>query len=121
MANGKSRKYFLAGGRLARPKHIDLIVNACIELNVPLKVFGKGFAGYGEELEAVAYSSSEERSDESRSSSYESSRRASLARTINNIEFLGEVSDEKKWELMRNAKAYIFASEDEDFGILPVE
>ena len=37
------------------------------------------------------------------------------------IEFIGEVTDEEKLELMRNAKAYIFAAEDEDFGITPVE
>jgi glycosyltransferase involved in cell wall biosynthesis len=93
--------YFLAGGRLARPKHIDLIIKACMELDVPLKVFGKAFAGYGEELEAIA------KSDKRKAKSY--------------IEFLGEVTNEEKWELLADAKAYVFASEDEDFGILPVE
>ncbi|MDE2589598.1 MAG: glycosyltransferase [Patescibacteria group bacterium] len=88
------KNYFLAGGRLARPKHIDLIVKTCSELNVPLKVFGKSFAGYGEEVKQVAGSS---------------------------VEFLGEVSDEQRNELMRSAKAFIFAAEDEDFGIVPVE
>ncbi|MBI2431200.1 MAG: glycosyltransferase [Candidatus Levybacteria bacterium] len=87
---GKEKgKYYLAGGRLARPKHIDLIIKACRDLNVPLKVFGKGFAGYEKEIKGS--------------------------------EFVGEVSDEEKWKLMRNAKAYINASEDEDFGITPVE
>ena len=38
-----------------------------------------------------------------------------------NIQFLGEVSDEEKLELMGNAKAFVFAAEDEDFGITPVE
>ena len=38
-----------------------------------------------------------------------------------NIQFLGEVSDEEKMELMVGAKAFVFASEDEDFGITPVE
>lgn len=62
-----------------------------------LKVFGKGFAGYGEEL---------------------------LVRSQKpgaNIEFVGEVSDEEKLSLMAGAKAFIFASFDEDFGITPVE
>ena len=86
--------YYLAGGRLARPKHSDLIVNACRELKVPLKIFGKGFAGYGDELKKIASPTTE---------------------------FLGEVSDEEKMDLMANAKAFIFASEDEDFGIVPVE
>ena len=86
--------YFLTGGRLARAKHVDLIVRACSELGVPLKVFGKSFAGYGEELKEMAGPT---------------------------VEFLGEVSDEEKAELMAGAKAFLFASEDEDFGIIPVE
>lgn len=120
-------EYYVAGGRLARPKHIDLIVKACMELGVPLKVFGKAFVGYGEELEELTknkklrtkkshYSSSEERSDESRSKSASSSHLHS-----NNIELLGEVTDEEKWELLAGARAFLFAAEDEDFGILPVE
>lgn len=87
-------EYFLAGGRLARPKHIDLIVKACTELEVPLKVFGKSFAGYGDELMDMAGES---------------------------VEFLGEVTDEEKQKLMAHAKAFLFSSEDEDFGIVPVE
>ncbi len=90
----KNQDYFLAGGRLARAKHIDLIIRACVDLNKSLKVFGKSFAGYGEELKLLANSK---------------------------IEFLGEVSDEEKWKLYKGAKAYLFASEDEDFGIMPVE
>jgi glycosyltransferase involved in cell wall biosynthesis len=87
--------YFLAGGRLARPKHVDLIISCCKALGFQLKVFGKGFAGYGDELVALA--------------------------GIGPVTFLGEVADEEKWKLMEGAKAYINASEDEDFGILPVE
>ncbi|MBP6882277.1 MAG: glycosyltransferase [Candidatus Levybacteria bacterium] len=115
MANGKSGDYYLTGGRLARAKHVDIIVKACSELKIQLKVFGKGFGGYGEELREMAngssYSSSEERSSQSTSS----------PRTINNIEFVGEVNDEEKLALMKGAKAFLFASEDEDFGITPVE
>jgi len=88
------RTYFLTGGRLAAPKHIDLAIAACSKLNLPLKVFGKGFAGYGEELQNIAGPT---------------------------IEFVGEVTDGEKWTLMKNAKAFIFPSEDEDFGIIPVE
>ena len=86
--------YYLAGGRLARPKHIDLIIQAANTLHLPLKIFGKGFAGYGEELRHIAGKA---------------------------VEFLGEVSDKEKIELMSRAKAFIMASEDEDFGITPVE
>jgi glycosyltransferase involved in cell wall biosynthesis len=95
-SNPKSTKknYYLAGGRLARPKHIDLIVETFALNGKRLKVFGKAFAGYGEELRQKAKE---------------------------NIEFLGEVSDEDKYKLMEEARAFIFASEDEDFGITPVE
>ncbi len=92
----RANSYFLAGGRLARPKNIDLIVKACQELKVPLKVFGRPFGGYEKDVLSIKYK-------------------------VSSIEFLGEVTDEEKYELMRGAKAYIFASEDEDFGITPVE
>ncbi len=95
-STSKKKEYYLAGSRLARPKHVDLIVKLAKKYKLPLKVFGNAFAGYGEELKALAENS-------------------------NNIEFLGEVTDSEKYELMRNAKAYINASEDEDFGITPVE
>src|SRR3989344_1062873 len=54
----------------------------------------KGIAGFDEELKSMAGK---------------------------NIEFLGEVTDIERQELMANAKAYVFASFDEDFGITPVE
>ena len=91
--------YYLTGGRLARAKGIDVIVKAFNENGLPLKIFGKGFAGFEEELKKEVRSKNKEL----------------------RIEFLGEVTDEEKLELMRNAKAFIFASYDEDFGITPVE
>lgn len=86
--------YFLAGGRLAKPKRVDLAIVACTKIKLPLKVFGKEFAGYGEELKKIAGP---------------------------NVEFLGEITDEEKWRLMAGAKAFIFPAEEEDFGITPVE
>src|SRR5581483_8932496 len=38
-----------------------------------------------------------------------------------NIEFLGQVSNEEKIKLLSEAKAAIFAAEDEDFGVIPIE
>ncbi len=97
MTNDKrGRAYYLAGGRLARAKRIDLAVKVCTELELPLKVFGKAFAGYGDELRQIAHGKS-------------------------HIEFMGEVTDEDKWKLMAGAKAFIFPAEFEDFGIVPVE
>ena len=88
--------YYLAGGRIARAKHTDLIVDAFIKNGLPLKIFGKGFAGFEEELKDKVQNKT-------------------------NIEFVGEVTDVKKDKLMAEAKAFVFASEDEDFGIVPVE
>ncbi len=90
----KRGEYYLAGGRLARPKHIDLAVLVCTKLSLPLKIFGREFSGYGSQLHAVAG---------------------------HTIEFLGEINEDKKWELYKSAKAFLFPSEDEDFGIMPVE
>ena len=93
---GEKKDYYLFGGRLARSKGVDVVVDAFVKNKKPLKVFGRGFAGYDEHVKSLAAGSS-------------------------NIEFLGEVSDEKKFELMSGAKAFVFASYDEDFGITPVE
>lgn len=92
----KKKNYYLCGGRIARPKNIELIIKTFAKLKLPLKIFGRSFGGL--------------RLKESGIKNQESQ-----------IEFLGEVSDEEKLELMKNAKAFIFASEDEDFGITLVE
>lgn len=93
----KAGNYYLTGGRLARAKGIDIILEAFLKNKKPLKIFGKGFAGFEEALIAK------------------------LKEQKTNIEFLGEVTDEEKTRLMENAKAFVFASFDEDFGITPVE
>ncbi|KKS45535.1 hypothetical protein A3J20_00525 [Candidatus Gottesmanbacteria bacterium RIFCSPLOWO2_02_FULL_42_29] len=90
----KNKTYYLAGGRLARAKNIDLIIEAANKLKLPLKIFGRAFAGYGQELRERAGPT---------------------------VEFIGEVSNRELSGLYRQAKALIFASEDEDFGIMPVE
>ena len=100
----KKENYYLAGGRLARAKGIDIIVRAFAKSGKKLKIFGKGFAGFDEELRALASNPTSPR-----------------LRGAGNIEFVGEVTDTEKMELMKDAKAYVFASYDEDFGITPVE
>jgi glycosyltransferase involved in cell wall biosynthesis len=95
-----ARRYFLAGGRIAKPKHIDLIVETFEKLGLSLKVFGRTFANQASNFDLPA---------------------GEARLQTSSIDFVGEVSDEQKIELMRNAKAYIFAAEDEDFGITPVE
>jgi glycosyltransferase involved in cell wall biosynthesis len=90
----EKKEYFITGGRLAAAKHIELAIQACSTLSIPLKVFGKSFAGYGRELRKVAGPT---------------------------VDFVGEVSDREKWNLLAAARCFLFPSEDEDFGILPVE
>ncbi len=98
MAKPTSKKetFYITGGRISRAKHTDLIVDAFIKNKKPLKIFGRGFAGFEEEIKQKIEG-------------------------ISNIEFLGEVDDKKKNVLLAKAKAFISASEDEDFGIMIVE
>src|SRR3989338_3774098 len=75
----QNTEYYLCGGRLAKPKNIDLIVKTCDALNLNLKVFGKPFANYEIELKSKI------KNPASRQGGQKSK-----------IEFLGEVSDEEK-------------------------
>jgi glycosyltransferase involved in cell wall biosynthesis len=88
------KKYYLCVSRLARAKHIDLAIEACGKLKLPLKVVGKG-----------------------RDEEY----LKNLASGNNNVKFLGEISDEELDKVYSGAKALIFPSEDEEFGIVSVE
>jgi len=92
--HSRGGNYYLTGGRLARPKRVDLAIKACTKLKLPLVVFGKEFAGYGDELHRLAGST---------------------------IDFVSEITDKAKIKLMVNAKAFIFPADQEDFGITPVE
>lgn len=94
VSSDQKREYYVTGGRLARAKRIDLVIEACNALKLPLKIFGKGFAGYESELRALAGTT---------------------------IEFVGEVSDSELINLYSHANALLYASEYEDFGIMPVE
>lgn len=85
-------KYFLIVSRLAGYKGIDVAIRVCNELKLPLKIVGTG---------------REERKLKSLSGP--------------TIEFLGFRSDEEIGELYKGAKALIFPTPDEDFGIVPLE
>jgi len=84
--------YYLCGGRMAAAKNFDLIIKAFNKLKLPLKIYGDGILK--KELEKMAGK---------------------------NIEFLGKVDDKKLYELYINAKGFILAQKDEDFGMTPVE
>lgn len=90
----KKDNYFLTGGRLARAKRYDVAIKACKSLGLPLKLFGRDFAGYEAELKTLAGPKTE---------------------------FLGEVNSSSKAELFTRAKAFLFCSDNEDFGMIPVE
>ncbi|TSC88046.1 MAG: Group 1 glycosyl transferase [Microgenomates group bacterium Gr01-1014_7] len=93
---GKKKDYFLVLSRLTRGKGVDVIIEACARLGLPLKI-----AGTGPELKSLMFKVKSE--------------------NLNNIEFLEWVSDEERIKLLQNAKALIVASEDEDFGITSIE
>lgn len=84
--------YFLSLGRLVRGKGIEIVVKACSDLNLPLKVAGSG--PLLDELKKIAGGS---------------------------VEFLGQVTNSEREKLYAGAQALIVASEDEDFGITAIE
>ncbi len=83
--------YYLIVSRLSAYKKVDLVVDAFNKLGLPLVVIGTGH-------------------------------QEKMLRKIakENIKFLGWQSDEVIQEYYKNAKAFIFPTED-DFGIAPVE
>ena len=86
--------FYLTGGRLARAKRYDIAILACNKLGLKLKVFGRDFANYLDELKSIAGPT---------------------------IEFVGEIDNDTKNKLYSQAKAFIFCSDNEDFGMMPVE
>jgi len=86
-----ARDYYFTASRMVSYKKIDLIVDAFVKNGKKLVV-----AGDGPEFKKIK----------------------SIAK--DNIVFLGHVSNEKLKQYLQNAKAFIFAAE-EDFGIAPVE
>ncbi|MBI2330535.1 glycosyltransferase [Candidatus Daviesbacteria bacterium] len=92
----KPEDYFLVLSRLVRGKGVDIIVEACGKLGLPLKV-----AGVGPELDNL--------------------KKLTINHKPQTINFLGWVSDEERIKLLQNAKALVVAAEDEDFGITSIE
>lgn len=88
----KPGEYYLAVGRLSREKRMDLVIEVCKKLKLPLKIVGTGI----------------EEDNLRRQAGFSAS-------------FLGKISDEELSEVYSGAKALIFTAEEEDFGIVPVE
>lgn len=85
------KKYYLVASRLSRRKHVDIIIRACNELKLPLKI-----AGSGPEKDRLQ------------------------KRAGPTVEFLDWI-DEDLSRLYRNCKAVICAGKDEELGLAAVE
>jgi glycosyltransferase involved in cell wall biosynthesis len=83
--------YFLSLGRLAPYKRVDLAIQACNRLQLPLVVIGSGRDE--KQLKAMAGPT---------------------------IRFLGRLSDSEVLQYMAHCRAFLFPG-DEDFGITPLE
>lgn len=85
-------EYYLCISRLAAYKNIDILIKAFRFLDFKLKVAGTGREE--QKLKSIAPP---------------------------NVDLCGFVSEEKKVNLLKNCKGFIFPTKDEDFGIAPIE
>lgn len=91
----RSLKYFLCVSRIDKTKGLELPIIACSQLDFSLKVVGTtSDSDHMIHLRSIAGPS---------------------------VEFLGFVPDDELPALYSEAKAFIFPSKDEDFGISPIE
>lgn len=86
------RSYYFCLGRLVRSKGIEIAIESCNKLKLPLKVAGRG--PLLEEFKKMAGPT---------------------------VSVLGGVTDAERVELLSNAKALLLLEEQPDFGITPVE
>jgi len=84
--------YYITVSRLAKAKHVDLLIRTANKFGFPLKV-----VGVGRDMQSL---------------------KSIAGKTV---EFLGNLTDEELKKAYAGAKAFLFASVDEEFGIAPVE
>lgn len=94
--NVKKENYYFIVSRIVGAKGLDLAVEAAIKAGFKLKIAGSP-AGYSFEHDKL------------------------IKKSQNKVEFLGQVSDEELVKLYKAAKGFLVLSQDEDFGITPVE
>ncbi len=97
LVSSENRKYFLFVGRLNYAKHPEIALQACLDLNLPLKIIGQG--PLTEYLKDIIKKDGRN----------------------HQIEFLGAVDDQQLIDCYAHARALIFPAVDEDFGITPIE
>lgn len=90
--NSKKNNYYVTVSRLARAKHVDVLIQAANTYKFNLKIVGTGRDE--EYLKSIAGKT---------------------------VEFLGNISDKELAKVYQHAKAFLFASVDEEFGIVLVE
>jgi len=90
--NLPTKNYYLTVSRLARAKHIDILIKAANKMKFTLKIVGSG---------------------------RDEKHLRSLAGPT--VEFLGNISDKALKKIYQDAKAFLFAAVDEEFGIALVE
>ncbi len=87
-----TKDYYVTLSRLARAKHIEILIEAANKQKFRLKVVGEG-----RDLQYLKNISGP------------------------TIEFLGKINDDEFNKFYSGAKGFLFASVDEEFGIAPVE
>lgn len=88
----QSKNYYITVSRLTKAKHIDILIKAANKLKFNLKIIGTGRDE--KYLKSIAGKT---------------------------VEFLGNISDENFKNIFLNAKGFLFASKDEEFGIACIE
>lgn len=102
LANPKSevrnpkKDYYLIVSRIVGAKGLELAVDAAVKAGFSLKIAGSP-VGYYSEFDKLQKRGREQ------------------------VEFLGQVSDEELANLYKHAKGFLALAKDEDFGITPVE
>jgi len=88
----KAENYYITVSRLAKAKHIDILIKAANKMKFNLKIIG---VGRDEKyLKSIAGKT---------------------------IEFLGNITDDDFKKVFSKAKGFLFASRDEEFGIAVIE
>jgi len=94
--NVKKEDYYFIVSRIVGAKGLELAVDAALKMGFKLKIAGSP-AGYYFEHDKL------------------------VKKSQGKVEFLGQVSDEELVKLYTGAKGFLALSQDEDFGITPVE
>ncbi|MFI5265422.1 MAG: glycosyltransferase [Candidatus Levyibacteriota bacterium] len=92
----KKQDFYFVVARIVGGKGLSLAVEAAQKLDIKLKIAGAP-AGYYTEYKSLS------------------------SKALKNVEFLGHVTDKELVTLYSQAKGFLALSEDEDFGITPVE